>query len=210
MPRPISSPCPSCGAPFFPAGLAIHVRTCADKAARTRHECAFCRGFFPLEELAAHAESCALRPLRDDSRVFLPQPPLRARVAAAGAAAPPPPPPPGGARGGCPLCGRLFAAERLHVHANACRRAHRARRVFDSAAQRAVRSAADARGLGGSPGPGDGTFGPPPPLRARRGAAAGTGAKPPPPAQPSVSAAGCDDIAPREGTPGQVQPEAVA
>ena len=176
--HPRSIPCPSCGGLYFAASLAIHQRTCEDKAARTKHECPFCRGFIPVFDLAYHVEHCAARPLRDNTRVFTPLPPLRVHArplplpgsagGAASASASASSPPYGAARGPCCVCGRVFALERLQVHENACRNINRPRAVFHSAAQRAATCHMDAGGLAGSSGPGDGTFGAPPPLPPRR------------------------------------------
>ena len=199
MPRSI--PCPTCGGLYFSSSLPIHQRTCVDKASRTKHECPFCKGFIPIFELQFHVQRCAARPLRDDTRVLIPLPPLRGHVrplgasaAAGGGSGALSPSAYGAARSPCSLCGRVFALERLLVHENACKLINKPRPTFSSKAQRAATCNMDAGGFFGGAGPGDGTFGAPPPIprRAPRPSSrpatshppaptAAEGARPPPP-----------------------------
>ena len=164
MPHPRSIPCPSCGKLYFSSSLPIHQKTCVDKQMRTCHECPFCRGFFPALEFSFHVQRCPSRPLRDNSSVPLPRIPHTSysapripRIQA------PLPPEAVLSRRSCGVCGRQFALERLAVHENACRAVNRPRSVFDSRSKRSASCGLDVSGAwGGSPG--DGTFGPPPPV----------------------------------------------
>jgi hypothetical protein len=171
--------CPTCAQGFLTApSLTIHARGCFDKASRTCHECPFCKAFFPVFELHHHVARCGARPLRDAPPFALPplpftalparaSPPLRARASSL--------PPPGGSppsptsRFPCVVCGRGFPLERLPAHERACAISHKPRPVFDACARRL----GGAMGLlGAADAIGDGLFGAPPPLPARREARA--------------------------------------
>jgi hypothetical protein len=184
---PRSLPCPSCGKLYFSSSLPIHQRTCQDKQTRTCHECPYCRGYFPVTEFAFHTSRCGARPLRDDTRVPLPSLSyaFQSTPRVTPRASPPLPPEAVLSRRPCIVCGRLFAFDRLAIHENACRAVNRPRRVFDSRSKRSASCGLDVSGAWGSNSPGDGTFGPPPPVPTRRVGGRSTGRST---GRPSVSA----------------------